>query len=335
MDFKKKYLEKQRDRSKVMAEPPFPPIVKIDICNTCNYSCVFCPQSKYTGKCGNIEDELCVKIIKDAYNAGAREICLSSTGEPLLNQNLEKYIILAKELGYRYVFFNTNGYLMNKERCESILETGVDSIKFSINAGSAESYKLVHGIDGYEKVIENLIYLSELRAKKQATCKLYVSYVAIKQTVDEFPALQSKLGAYVDDLIIMNANRRGGSIKEMDDRLFVGEDTYSYQYPCSQLFNNIYVSAEGYVNICCQDFENLTVVADLHDMEIQDAWNCEKFVAFRKKYLAGDLANTLCMNCVYGKQEEVIPLNEEKAYYKESQTKLENLLSRINTLGNM
>lgn len=335
MDFKEMYLNKQRDNSCVMEMPPFPKIVKIDICNTCNYSCVFCPQSKYTEKKGNIDDKLCIKIIEDAYKAGARELCLSSTGEPLLNCNLEKYILYAKEIGYQYIFFNTNGYLMDKRRSENILAAGVDSIKFSINAASKKTYQLVHGVDGYERVIENLIQLSKLRSEQKVNCKLYVSYVAIRQTLKEVPLLRCRIDAYVDDIVVMNANKRGGSIREMDDRLFIGKDDYSYQYPCSQLFNNIYISAEGYVNICCQDFENLAVVADLNEVNISDAWNCKEFVAFRQKYLAGNLANTLCMNCIYGTENHVIPINEEKAYFKESETKMGNLRRRIDTLGNM
>ena len=100
-----KYLNKQRDHSGISVTPPFPKIVKIDTCNVCNYGCLFCPQAKQYKKVGNIDDALCKKIIKDSYDAGGRELCVSSTGEPLLNPRLEEYISYAKELGYTYVFF--------------------------------------------------------------------------------------------------------------------------------------------------------------------------------------------------------------------------------------
>lgn len=333
MEFKEKYLAKQREKTNIMAAPPFPKIIKIDICNTCNYSCIFCPQAKYSKKIGNIDDKLCMKIIVDAYHAGARQICLSSTGEPLLNKNLEKYICLSKSLGYEYIFFNTNGYFMDKKRSESILAAGVDSIKFSINAGSTENYELVHGIDGYTRVIDNLIQLSELRKRDQAECKLYVSYVAVKPTLCEAELLKEKIISYVDDFIVMNANNRGGSISEIEEKLFVGRDDYSYSYPCSQLFHNLYVSAEGYINICCQDFENLTVVADLNEMNIVKAWNSDDFVAFREKYLSGNLSGTLCKNCIYGGNEYVVPLDERKAYFKKDASKIHNLEKRIMLLA--
>ncbi len=121
LTLRERYINKQRDLSHVNSRPPFPRIVKIDICNTCNYACVFCPQSKQSGKVGNIDDALCKKIIIEAYDAGAREICLSSTGEPLLNPNLGEYIRFCKKLGYEYVFFNTNGFQVTNEKASDVL----------------------------------------------------------------------------------------------------------------------------------------------------------------------------------------------------------------------
>ena len=58
MNLKEKYIQKQRDLSSASVMPPFPQIIKIDICNTCNYSCIFCPQSKQTNKKGFIDNKL-------------------------------------------------------------------------------------------------------------------------------------------------------------------------------------------------------------------------------------------------------------------------------------
>lgn len=123
-ELRDRYINKQRDLSAISYRPPFPRIIKIDICNTCNYACIFYPQAKQTSKIGSIDDNLCRKIIDDAFEAGAREICLSSTGEPLLNKNLESYIALCKDIGYEYVFFNTNGFLLDEKRSLKILKGG-------------------------------------------------------------------------------------------------------------------------------------------------------------------------------------------------------------------
>lgn len=330
-NLKEKYLGKQRDLSEKAVRPPFPRIVKIDTCNICNYNCVFCPQSKQVNKKGCIDKELCMRIIKDAYDAGGRELCLSMTGEPLLNRDLEKYIAYAKNLGYRYIFLNTNGYLLDDKRAVGILEAGLDSMKVSVNSAK-KSYQLIHGIDGFDRVIKNIKNFDKLRKGMGRDCKLYISYVAVKQTLNEADELKEELQSYVDDIIVMNANSRGGSISEIEECLYAGEDEYSFRYPCSQLFNNVYVTSEGYMIICCQDFENLTVVADLREESISEAWNNEKFTDFRRRYLEHDLEGTLCQNCIYNTTEKVVPLTEKSAYYESSKRKEQDLFARIRQL---
>lgn len=215
---KDRYLEKQRDLSEKAIVPPFPKIVKIDVCNTCDFRCVFCPQSKQVNKVGCIESELCYRLIKDSYAAGARELCLSMTGEPLLNKELEDFISYAKEIGYTYVFFNTNGHLLTRERSERLLRAGIDSIKVSVNA-SKKSYELVHGVDAFDSVIENIKTFSALR-DTLGKCALYVSYVAVKQTIGEAEEVRALLSPYVDEMIVMNANGRGGySVRQYERSL--------------------------------------------------------------------------------------------------------------------
>ena len=330
---REKYISKQRDLSEIGITPKFPRIIKIDICNRCNYSCIFCPQSKQeqVAKKGDIDDDLCLKIIDDAYKAGAREICLSSTGEPLMNRQLEKYISIAKTIGYEYIFFNTNGFLMNEKRIVAFLEGGVNSVKFSIN-GARNDYGLIHGIEGYDKVIENLKLFDYLRKKLKANCKLYVSYVSTKYTYVDIEQVKSDVGKYVDDIMIMNANNRGGVADEVDNEFYSGEDDYSYKFPCSQPFNNMYITSEGYVVACCQDFENNMVIADLHNMSVTEAWNCDAFTEFRTLFLESRYQGLLCDNCLNNTHFEITPLNDKYSRYIHSECRVKDLKERIQRL---
>lgn len=333
MDIKTKHLAKQRDISAISATPAFPRILKIDTCNVCNYRCIFCPQSKQVNKIGSIDHDLCKKIIKDGYDAGARELCVSATGEPLVNPKLEEYIAYAKELGYEYVFFNTNGYLLDEARGIKLLDSGIDSIKLSINAGR-RSYDLIHGVDAYEKVIENLRIFDRLRKERGSKCKVYVSYVAVKQTVDEIEEVKADVADITDSFMYMNANNRGGSADAVTEELYGGDDDFSFQYPCSQLFNNVYVTSEGYMVACCQDFENNMVIADLHEMSVAEAWNCEYFVSLRERYLKGDIKGTLCENCINNTHNPVTPWRAEYAGYDISEERTKDLHDRVAKLIN-
>ncbi len=124
------------------------------------------------------------RLCVEAYEGGCREICLAMRGEPLINKKLEDYIRYAHELGYTYVFINTNGYFLDESRSKSLLDAGLDSIKVSVNAAE-KYYELIHGIDAYDKVKNNVIMFDKYRKEKNSSCKLYISYVAIKQTKEE------------------------------------------------------------------------------------------------------------------------------------------------------
>ena len=285
MGLKERIIDKKNDRTCLSDTPDFPKIIKLDVCNACNYSCIFCPTAKQKGKIGNIDHDLCKKIILDGYNCGARQLCLAMRGEPLLNSNLEEYIKYAKDTGYEYVFINTNGYLLTKERSKSLLEAGIDSIKISINS-SKEHYELIHGKDGYEIVLKNVKEFYTLRKEIQSKCKFFISFVAIKQTKGgEIEEVFRDFLPYVDEIVTMNANGRAGSISEVDEEMYAGDDEYTMKWPCSQLFNTINITAEGYMITCCQDFDNYGVVGDLNKESIDEAWRNEHFVNFRKQYL--------------------------------------------------
>lgn len=324
----RRYIEKQRDLTELSITPHFPRIIKIDICNICNYACVFCPQAKQEGKIGNIDDALCKKIMRDAYEEGAREICLSSTGEPLLNPGLPDYISYAKALGYEYVFFNTNGFLMDEAFAGKVIESGADSVKFSINA-AAKSYKLIHGGGSYERVIENLKTFDRVRKEKGSSCHLYVSYVATKYTLDEAEIVERDTGEYCDEFMFMKANNRGGAADEVDKELYAGTDEYTYTFPCSQIFNNVYITSEGYMVACCQDFDNQMVLEDLHEVSVGEAWNGKRFTEFRRRFLKKDFRGLMCENCLFNRHNKVEPLRPEYAGYRISEKKKENLVRRI------
>ena len=273
-----------------------------------------------------------MKIIEDSRKGGAEELALSSTGEPLINRNLEKYASYAKSIGYTYVFFNTNGLLLDRKRSECIISSGVDSVKISINAGK-RNYLDIHGVDAYEKVLQNMKDFDDVRKSVDSTCKLYVSYISTRATEAEIYEVKQAVSNYTDDFIHMAANNRGGLVGAFDTELYVGGDEYSFLYPCSQIFNNLYVTADGYLDACCQDFDRKMIIADLNSISALDAWNGKTFTDFRKRYLTKELKGTLCMSCLgWDTSEKTMPLDDKYQGYGRDLRKEINLRERVSRL---
>lgn len=92
------------------------------------------------------------------------ELGLSAKGEVLINKDLSRIIeSCKKDFNIPYVYFSTNGALLTEARANEVLEVGIDSIKFSINALDAKSYKEVHQVDDFDVVIQNLKNLLALK----------------------------------------------------------------------------------------------------------------------------------------------------------------------------
>ena len=52
--------------------------------------------------------------------------------------------------------------------------------------------------------------------------------------------------------------------------------------PCSMLWNRIHLTCEGYLTLCCVDYENSLVYSDLSVDSLETAWHNEVIKEMRK-----------------------------------------------------
>lgn len=316
----------------------FPRNMLLEPTNICNHSCLMCANSKGTKKGGIINKNFARRILKEAYELGTREVGFYGMGEPLLDQNLEEYIEYAKELGYEYTYITTNGALLTKERALSLVNAGIDSVKFSINAANSKEYCLIHGKDEFDKVIENLIYFDSLRKKQERKIALYISYIATRYTVSAEEEFKTKYQKYVNDIVFYDCRAAGDMIDELDKYLSVErEHIEPFQSGiCPMVFNKLHITYEGFLSMCCDDLQNYLVVADLNKECLEDAWNNQYACDLRKRQLEHNLKGTRCYNCMHGSNEKINPLRSDLAIYFENEcwNKEQEIVDRINKWQN-
>ena len=61
-----------------------------------------------------------------------------------------------------------------------------------------KTYKKIHGKDDFERVIKNLILLSDYKKKEKKNIKLYVSIVETHENSGEIDTLKNIVGEYID-----------------------------------------------------------------------------------------------------------------------------------------
>lgn len=73
------------------------------------------------------------------------------------------------------VYITSNGALATPEKIRAVVDAGVDSVKFSINAPERKMYEFIHGRDDFDTVMEHLKYLNEYRRESGRSFKIYVT----------------------------------------------------------------------------------------------------------------------------------------------------------------
>lgn len=271
----------------------------VEVTNACNHQCIFCAHSKMRRRARMMDLGVFEDIARQAYSGGTREIGFYMTGEPLLHRNLEAFVALSRTIGFNYIYITTNGALATLERLEALIAAGVNSIKFSINAGTRETYERVHGRDDFVQVKSNLLAVSDYIRRNGLDVGLFVSYIICRQNQHEVEAFRREIERHVDEFRAMPAYNQGGNMAELKDGVMLDPEWKPQNAPCSMLFNRLHVTCEGLLTACCVDFDEELVVADLKETPLPEAWNCDRMRQLREQHLNNTLPeSSMCWRCI-------------------------------------
>lgn len=300
MNLQERVNLKKMDRTELYClEPPFPKSnFLIETSNACNHACIFCAHQKMKRKVGKIKKELAFDLLQQAYDLGTREVGFYATGEPFLVPELPEYIKKAKEIGYTYVYLTSNGSLATPEKIRAVIDAGLDSIKFSINAPERKLYEFIHGRDDFDIVMEHLRYLNEYRKISGRKYKIFITGILTRFTENRKEDYFKVFDGLADEIVFKNVYNQGGYMPEIDTLLKCRSDDETYRR-CNLPFDAISVSCEGYLSVENADFENMLIVADLNKVSLKEGWYGEKMKEVRKMFLEDKLEGTLCDGCVH------------------------------------
>lgn len=271
--------------------------LNFDICSYCNHKCTFCSNDdERTIKSKINYNQFCTIMDNIIKYSKINSLSLSAKGEVLLNKDLEK-IIKASKMDYKipYVYFSTNGALLTKSRSLDILEAGIDSIKFSINAFSNEEYLKVHKKNDFEKVIHNLKYLLELKKENSSTVKIFISAVTDKK-IDEvkniFKNLYGDLFLYINDIFIYELQF---TPKFEEHRSITIDAKNCLISP----FKEIYVNSDSTLGFCCKDYFDEISFGSLLENDFEKLYNCDEYIELRNRFITNKFEkNSLCYQCL-------------------------------------
>ncbi len=269
--------------------------VNFDICTFCNHKCSFCSNSdERTIKYQTSLEEF-RKVMRNVLNyVECDELGLSAKGEVLVNREFTEIVrACKKEFNIGYVYISSNGALMDKDKAIELIEAGLDSIKFSINAVDAQSYQEVHKVDDFEKVIANYKMLLALKRDVYPHVKVFLSSV-IDMTKEELEGHVRKLFGDLYDYI------DGVSVYKISytPKFEVEKDT-KVTAKCSIPFNELYINSDGSLGLCCKDYFDEVNFGSLLEHDFLEVYNGDAFKAVRQMHKKSEFPDGhLCKNCL-------------------------------------
>lgn len=166
--------------------------IDMGIAKFCNIKCVFCYGLFQQPAPVFIKKDALLQTIRDAGEIGVKSIGFIGDGEPTCNP----YMYEALEEGYSNnidMSISTNGVLITKDsQRETILST-CKWMRFCLSAGTKEGYKKIHGVDLWEKVIQNVKDIVRIKKEKGYDCDIGLQAVFVPTLMAEEMVKEAQL----------------------------------------------------------------------------------------------------------------------------------------------
>lgn len=150
----------------------------------CNARCVHC----YSYKVPRMEELTTEEWLRalDQLRAWLGPAFLSLTGgEALLRRDAIDLARHAAQLGF-WVEFLSNGWLLNEEKAEQLVGSGIRRIKVSLDGGRPETHDQVRGLKGFhERASGALGKLAEYNARSGNGLQIYAKTAIMALNVDD------------------------------------------------------------------------------------------------------------------------------------------------------
>ena len=165
-----------------------------ELTNTCNLACKHCGSScKATNKTFLPYEDVVgvIDMVADNYVPGEIMICLTG-GEPMMHPDFYSIASYAKSKGFS-CGITTNGTMITKEAAKRIIDSGIESVMFSLD-GLEKNHNWLRGSKtAFQDTVNGIKNLKDLNAQD---CVIAATTVVHKKNISELNLLYD----YIDRL---------------------------------------------------------------------------------------------------------------------------------------
>ena len=288
--------------------------LQLEPTNRCNLNCGVCLRKVKKQEAADMSFEDFQQII-DKFKY-LKLVTLHGWGEPLLNPDLFEIIGYARQKGIATAFA-TGGSLLKPDICLKLVQSHLDKLIFSIDAGESPASDALRKNSYLNEITDNIRYMAGLKKELQTPFpRLGISTTIMKENVrqlDKIIKLAKDLGipeisfhvAYYPNRYlyeelgvdqrqlksILDGLTRLGGVLKIKVRYY---KLHGGSKPCQTGWFIPFVASNGDVFVCCYQQEPM---GNVLTEDFQDIWNNRRYRAFRKQIKTNP--NDTCRYCNY------------------------------------
>lgn len=162
-----------------------PHYVQLEVTTHCNLACYMCVRNEVIKHPRHLSLADFQRLFDQIT---PRRLTLSGAGEPLLNPDLVAMVAHASRHGAA-TMVPTNGTLLGKaELARGLVQAGLNTLKISIDAATAQSYQAIRRQDCFDRIIGGVRQLEEVKRRhNRRTPELRFDVVILKENWAEIP----------------------------------------------------------------------------------------------------------------------------------------------------
>ena len=270
--------------------------IYLEISNVCNLHCAFCPG---TSRKPQVMTEEAFKDLLPKLRPWSDYLYFHLMGEPLCHPNLERFLHLAGDTGFK-VILTTNGTLLQKQQQMLLSSAALHKVNISLHAFEANDLEVP-----FTEYLDRCFSFGQAAVgKKLVVYRLWNQGGAEELNGQILSALEAAFPKPWQE------NRRGIRLAdhiylEYGDKFdwpdLTAEDGGSAVF-CYGLRDQIGVLCDGTVVPCCLDHNGDIPLGNLHEQTMDEILSSPRATAIYEGFRNRTAAEELCRKCGYARR---------------------------------
>lgn len=298
-------------KEKLERLPDFPRIIEMEITNHCNFQCLMCKTGTGIAKRerGYMPADLYDKFLTEIEGKGCA-VKFVGQGEPTLHPEFINFIKKANDKGI-VCHLTTNGSMFDEVYMKRLIDSGLDSVKFSFQGVTAEGYYTLRRKNDFESLLQKIEALYKMRGESP-TPFITIGTSVTNETEEEISSFRKRCEEFCDKIEIGVTTLEYIDLSQIVDEqtkasLLLMKQNQSRNIKryrcCHQVFDVITVHYNGNICACCADNDEEMLLGNLGSMTIAECWNSDKEQGYREILAQRQYEKLpLCKDCydIYG-----------------------------------